>query len=124
MSQWPNSTGAHRISSNSIQHIAGDCENKRGEQESEKDLHAVGSFHPAEDRGALTHPSTPPDRNDKGDQESQRVLEEPDKERDVFDSIWGNETMKKPLTVALSKRSKLALFSRSVSLSTAREHSG
>ena len=43
------------------------------------------------------------------------AFDERDKEGDGFESIRGNETMKETLVVALSKRSQLALFFRSVS---------
>jgi len=64
--------------------------------------------------GVLNHGSTAFDRNEERDAGSQRVLEERDKERDGFEVIRGNQTMKETLLAPLSGCSRLLLNSCSV----------
>jgi hypothetical protein len=103
MSQWPNSTGAHRICEATQFSISpAPASTSRASKKAEKGLHAVGSVQPIEDGGALIHRSSPQDRNEEGDPELLLDLEERDKEGDEFTTICGNETRKETLLVAPS----------------------
>ena len=91
MSQWSNSTGAHRISEATRFSIspasAGTSEtSKKGEGASKQLAH----FSQPETRASSLHGSTPQDRDEEGDPGSQRVLEEQDKEGDTFCATLGD----------------------------------
>src|SRR6185312_7502389 len=77
-------------------------------------LQAVGPFRPGDGDGTLRDGSTPHDRNDEQDRAEQRILGDRDKEQDRFAPIPGKDTRNQTSRVAPSKRSKLALTSRSV----------
>jgi len=91
MSQWPNSTGAYRISEATRFSIspasAGTSEtSKKGEGASKQLAH----FSQPDTRASSLHGSTPQDRDEEGDPGSQRVLEEQDKEGDTFCATLGD----------------------------------
>src|SRR5271157_1472938 len=91
MSQWSNSTGAHRISEATRFSIspasAGTSEtSKKGEGASKQLAH----FSQPETRASSLHGSTPQDRDEEGDPGSQPVLEEQDKEGDTSCATLGD----------------------------------
>ena len=116
MSQWPNSTGAYRISEATRFSIspasAGTSEaSKKAERASMQLAHfsQPKTEAPSSTGAPLRIETTEEIGNRSG------VFEEGDKEGDEFKPTGGNETLKETLVVALSKRSQVAPSSRSVS---------
>jgi hypothetical protein len=115
MSRWSNSTGAQRSSEATRLSISPAPANSSGAtKKAENGLHAVGPLRPTKDEGTVTHGTTPHDRNEEGDPELPLDLEERDKEVDGSATICGNETRNETLLVALSRCSRMAPISRSV----------
>src|SRR5271157_1487104 len=92
ISQWPNSTGAHRILEATRFSISPAC---AGTSEARKKdeggyIQLTHFSQPKTRAGVLTHGSTAHDRNEEEDPGSQRVLGEQDKEGDTVCATLGD----------------------------------
>jgi hypothetical protein len=104
MSQWPNSTGAHRISEETRFSISPATASTSGaSKKAERAFMQLAHFSQPNTRAdVLNHGSTAYDRNEEGDPGSQRVLEEQDKEGDTVCASLGDLDKKRDVvSVAL-----------------------